>query len=163
VKTITLMRHGHANNKQLGSTDFERTLSHRGIEEATNIADKIFGLQISVDIFICSAAERTQQTCKILAERYQYPAENILSFKELYSAGYEEVLLLLQGLPNEINNIALIGHNPTMSECATLLNAEHKLIDMPTAGCISIEYETENWENFMAAKNKILHFSAPKF
>jgi phosphohistidine phosphatase len=163
VKTVTFIRHGNANNTVLGFKDFDRTLSNVGIEEATKVAAKIFAMQIPIDIFICSAAKRTMQTCEIFARQYNYSFDNILSNKELYNADYKDVLLLLQALPNEVNSIALIGHNPTMSECATLLNAEHKLIDMPTAGCISIEYETENWENFMAAKNKILHFSAPKF
>jgi phosphohistidine phosphatase len=162
VKTVTFIRHGNANNTVLGFKDFDRTLSNVGIEEATKVAAKIFAMQIPIDIFICSAAKRTMQTCEIFARHYNYSFDNILSNEELYNADYKDVLLLLQALPNEVNSIALIGHNPTMSECATILRNDNTMVDMPTAGCISFEYETENWKDLLMSASKVVQFSTPK-
>jgi phosphohistidine phosphatase len=128
----------------------------KGREEATKMAGKIWGMQIPADLFICSAAARTTETCNIFATQYGYALDNIISDKVLYNAEPETVLLVLQALPDEIRSVVLVGHNPAIGNCASLMHPNMGYVEMPTCGVISAVYDTNSWSNFMGATEKKL-------
>jgi phosphohistidine phosphatase len=162
MKTVTLVRHGNAKNNLLGEMDFDRTLTIKGREEATKMAGKIWGMQIPIDLFICSAAARTTETCELFANQYGYSLENIIADKILYNASPETIFLVLQALPDEVNSVVLVGHNPAIGNCASLMHPNMGHVEMPTCAVISVAYDTASWSNFMGvAEKKLLYYGVP--
>ena len=69
---------------------------------------------ILVDKVFCSTAERTKQTFDICSDGLNYPIAEAVYTDELYFAGPDEIVKLIQSLSESISSILIIGHNPTM-------------------------------------------------
>ena len=60
----------------------------------------------------------------------------------LYLASFEELVEAIQTVPNEIKHLAIVGHNPGLSQLASFLLAkEHPQFQMNTMELLSYEIE----------------------
>ena len=60
----------------------------------------------------------------------------------LYLASFEELAEAIQTVPNEIKHLAIVGHNPGLSQLASFLLAkEHPQLQMNTMELLSYEIE----------------------
>ena len=67
----------------------------------------------------------------------------------LYLASFEELAETIQTVPNEIKHLAIVGHNPGLSQLASFLLANaHPQFPMTTMELLSVDIE----ENFGALK-----------
>ena len=58
----------------------------------------------------------------------------------LYLASFEELAEAIQSVPNEITHLAIVGHNPGLSQLASFLVAkEHPQFQMNTMELLSYE------------------------
>lgn len=115
-KKILLLRHAEALNATFSINDFNRSLSHSGQQQASSIGQKILRLVTSPITVACSTAVRTRQTLETLN------IDHILDvhyYDSLYNGDltdYLEVITEASNFP-----LLLIGHNPVISELATIL------------------------------------------
>jgi phosphohistidine phosphatase len=161
MKTITFIRHGNASSSSFLVKDFERSLTEKGIAEAEKMSEVVLQLQIPVQLFICSAARRTLQTCEIFANSYNYESSNIIREQLLYNANAKQVYGYIESIPDEVSHIAIVGHNPTMSECASMLCQPPSFVDMPTCGVFSLSIETTSWNSFLECERKLVYLGKP--
>ena len=59
----------------------------------------------------------------------------------------------LYDLPNEINSVMLVGHNPAITNFANQF-IEDKIDSMPTSAAICISLKIDNWHDIIKAKGK---------
>lgn len=115
-KKILLLRHAEALNATFSINDFNRSLSHSGQQQASSIGQKIHRYVTSSISVACSTAVRTRQTLETLN------IDHILDvhyYDSLYNGDltdYLEVITEASNFP-----LLLIGHNPVISELATIL------------------------------------------
>lgn len=118
-RTLVILRHATA--EQSGPTDFERLLAESGQADAAAAGAWLAGRGVEPDAALVSAAVRTEMTWEALAEQAGWDVEATLE-EGLYDAGPESALDLLKAVDPAVETLVLIGHNPTVSILAQLLD-----------------------------------------
>jgi phosphohistidine phosphatase len=155
---LYLIRHGIAVDPDplvLDSitSDMLRPLTKKGRKKVEQVADKLKKLEIQFDLIMTSPLVRAQQTAKILIDRQispklevnqdLKPSASIQSWLTGWNARTDGVLL---------SKLALIGHEPHLSEWAELLMFDrvyHQLI-LKKGGIIGLKFPDQRIEIGMA-------------
>jgi phosphohistidine phosphatase len=151
MKTLYFIRHGKAEDKVPGQSDFDRDLATKGKQDAQIMGKKqrIQGLQ--PDLILTSPAPRALNTAKQFAEALAYPEEQIETDQKLYEATYEQLMERIYQLDDTYETVMLFGHNPAISEVVIELSREKGDI-LPTAGITGLSFNVEKW-NEVAPEN----------
>jgi thymidylate synthase (FAD) len=139
MKRIILMRHAEAEDRS-NEGDFFRKLTEKGKAQAAAAAE--FISKFVVDKAIVSTSVRTKQTLDIVLDRVNI--DNIEYSGAIYDRSQKEIMELLCNQSDDITNILIIGHNPTIYELALFLtNNDPKLINfsMTPASVIVIQIQ----------------------
>lgn len=167
TKILSLMRHATAENTQIGSRDFDRTLSEIGKKEADQAGEYL--LQYDIDKSIVSYAKRTKQTFELAAKNFKNTRSEIVT--DLYQNDNPDVIYdLLNAQKSSDKHILVIGHNPLIYEIAFMLanpNSKHHefLIStmMPPARVITLEFsDSDDWQNIAPGSGEILDIFTAK-
>ena len=133
TRTLVLLRHAKA-ERENGLGDAERPLAARGRRQATSLGPLLAEQVGAVDVALVSGALRTTETYKLLAATWPGAPESDVR-DELYLAGPRDVLEVLAELPDDVTRVLVVGHEPTMSSLAHLVNGERStLADMVVHG-----------------------------
>ena len=161
MKTIHLIRHAETNIKNYKSTDYLRCLNDSGLLEANLIAKKLSELDCNPDYILCSSAKRTTETALIIAKKLKFDEKQIIFDQYLYNATVKQLIEAINNIPNTFNNLALISHNPAISETSNYLTDD--FIDhLPTCGVVKIELNVDNWKHIIQGIGNIEFFIYPK-
>jgi phosphohistidine phosphatase len=118
-RTLVVIRHAHAEGS--AASDQERRLTDTGLAGAADIGTWLVTRGVQPDHALVSAAVRTEQTWRALAEAAGWDLEPELD-EGLYVAGPETALDLLRIVPDDVRTLLVVGHNPTMASLAQLLD-----------------------------------------
>ena len=149
MKTLYIIRHANSKSNNLEQNDFERTLDKVGLKEATFMAQKLKELDVAPDYIICSPSIRTTTTLELLCPEINYPLREVLFDQSIYEATLPILISIINSLPNTKNEIALIGHNPSITGLANYLT-DNYISCMTTCCIIKIELEIDNWNEIIA-------------
>ncbi|GAB7006032.1 histidine phosphatase family protein [Nocardioides sp. AN3] len=111
----------HAKAEAYGTTDHERVLTDRGIEDAAAAGAWLAGRGVVPDRALVSDARRTRQTWDALAGEAGWTLEPVVD-SVLYEAGSDTALDLVRAVEEDCATVVLIGHNPTMASLAQVLD-----------------------------------------
>ena len=124
-KSLFIVRHGAA--AHMAPSDHERELTEQGRAKIVELGAAFAARQISFDCVIASDATRASQTCEALVALLPViPMRR--AAHEYYRSSAQTWLQAVQELPEHVEKVLLIGHNPALSELATLLHG--KLIQL---------------------------------
>ena len=122
MKRLFLLRHAKSSWDDPGLADHDRPLAPRGRRASALIAEHLRRTRIRPALVLCSSAKRTRETLEGLQQALS-PVE--VQFEdELYGASSEELLQRLRAVPDEVESVMLIGHQPAIQELALHLAAE---------------------------------------
>ncbi len=133
-----LLRHAQAEPEN-GLGDEQRPLSAHGRRQAASLGPLLGAQAGGLDRALVSSALRTTETYKIVASGWDAAPEADVR-DEIYDAGAREVLALLAGLPEGARRVLVVGHEPTMSSLAHLLDGERSTL----AEMVSLGMSTAN-------------------
>ena len=156
MKKLLLIRHAKAAHTH-GITDFERPLKESGIEDATMMAQRLHENDIIPQLIISSPALRTLTTANIFSEHFAIHA--VETDEHIYEASEGALLQIIDKFPEERDFIALVGHNPGMSEILNYLTGESK--DIPTCGVAFINFEVDKWKEVSLNNGNLLYYDEP--
>jgi phosphohistidine phosphatase len=120
------------------------------------------------DLVLCSTATRTRQTLDaVLSEMEMEPA---IEFQEdLYLAGPGEMLELVASVPDTVESLLLVGHNPGTGVLAAALSGGgppetvHLMrAKFPTAGLAIIELSVNRWKDVESGCGTLKEFVRPR-
>jgi len=148
MKTLYLIRHAKSDWNNANLTDFERPLNKRGLKDAPFIAEKLKELTFNPDHIICSPAQRTSSTAKIICNGINYPIKDIVFEHSIYEASVTTLISLINLLPNNKDEVAIIGHNPSTTQLSNYLTDDY-IGNMPTCSIVKIELEIDNWNEIV--------------
>jgi phosphohistidine phosphatase len=95
--------------------DHERPLAPRGIRDAPKLGRWLGEHGYVPDHVVCSTARRTRETWALVSEAL--PSKPSVEYDEdLYGAGPEEFLRAVQRTADDVTTLALVGHEPGVSE-----------------------------------------------
>ena len=69
---------------------------------------------------------------------------------------------VLAALDDRFDSVAIIAHNPGITNFATQLAPDAELNNMPTCAVFAVKADVERWSAFGKAKREFLFFDYPK-
>ena len=108
-KQLFVLRHAKSSWDDPGLDDHERPLAPRGRRAVKVLAEHLREHGINPGQVLCSPARRTLETLEGAA-----PGGEALIEGKLYTATGSEIIERLRQIPEEIDSVMVIGHNPAM-------------------------------------------------
>lgn len=155
MKTIILIRHSKS-SWNFPLKDFDRPLTDNGISKAIKIAENSKDY-ISKEFTIwSSSAKRAKDTAKLIVKNWGLDTNAITFLDDLYTFDERKLEELIKSCTDDCNNLILFGHNNAITD---FVNKFGNIFigNVPTAGFVSITFETNNWKKLSKGKTtKIL-------
>jgi phosphohistidine phosphatase len=165
MKRLHLLRHAKSSWNDPTLADHDRPLAPRGRRAAKVMAEHLARKGISPELVVCSPSRRTRQTLKRLAPALGKSAEVRIE-PELYAAPAADLLDVLHEVPDEVESVMLIGHNPGIQDLALSLASAGPEIQrlrskFPTAALATLELDG-TWRELAPGSAELASFVKPK-
>ncbi len=163
MKTLYLLRHAHAEPRELSLSDFDRPLDERGQQEAQAVADYLQAKKITFDFVMCSAALRTQETLEPL--RAVIGTDAIEISEHFYNISEEQILKYLKNVSDERNHILYTGHNPGIAFAAlkfTKVFPKVLIEGVTPATLMGFQFPLDLWKDLDWREGEVIDVFQPK-
>ena len=115
MKKIFIARHASTRSALRGQEDIDRELTRKGETEAGWLGHHLQAHNDLPALILTSTANRAKETA-ILAREALMPELPIQTDAQLYLAPAAKIFKILHSLPEDINSVLLVGHNPGLSD-----------------------------------------------
>jgi len=159
MKKLYIVRHTNKAEKKQGQDDYDRELSQKGLDQARQIASNLSKTISSTDLIVSSPAIRTKQTAEIFAEVLEYN-KSIMYNEVLYMAFVNELIETISYTFDTVENMILIGHNPSLTALAiTLVDFKEKF---EIGGIMEIEFDCNSWIDISKENARLVSYTYPE-
>jgi phosphohistidine phosphatase len=170
VKRLFLLRHAKAVPAESDVEDFDRTLMLSGMQDAGAMARHLHKSDYTVNLILCSSAARTVQTAELVVLELGCEIE----YRDnLYLAEPAKILAAVRAAPAGVAHLMVVGHNPGLESCATLLarepvrrseRARHEALEekFPTGALAILDFDVGRWRDVAQGAGKLVDFVRPK-
>ena len=114
---LHLIRHAAAEIPRLDLLDASRKLTFKGKDQAKVLRKTLQTLEVNYDLVLCSPWRRARETASLL----EPVADKLEPCELLAQAPSQELKQLIEDLANKHKLVALVGHQPWISELTALL------------------------------------------
>ena len=142
-KQLSIIRHAKSST-DLSGPDRDRALNERGQGDAKLIGKFLSAQGVEFDQVYCSTAIRARQTFAKINELLKLPEDQVHFDDSLYLASLPVLLSFIENLSNAHRHIALVGHNPGLTELCNTLGAGD-LGNLPTCGVFTVQFSADDW------------------
>jgi len=160
LKQLLLIRHAKTEQDPF-KKDSERKLTDRGHGDCELMGNRLLQQEFLADKILVSSAKRTMQTAKDLQDLLNWDENQVEVLSHFYLASAEEMLGEIKKSAAEYQSIAIIAHNPGMTDLFNILGSV-RLDNLPTCGMALFELEADTWKQVKHHENKLLWYSWPK-
>ncbi len=161
MKTVYFVRHAKSSWDHPGMRDIDRPLNERGLRDAPFMAHLLAGKGIRIDRILSSPANRAYSTALFFASSFQIPQAEVEVNRGIYEAWPDEIIRIINQLPDQLASIALFGHNPTLTAVANMFSDEY-IVNLPTCGIFKVEADIAHWKEFQRETGKLTALFFPK-
>lgn len=158
-RRLLLLRHAKSSWDDPALADHDRPLAPRGRKASKLIRAHLRREQIDVSLVLCSSARRARETLELVSVSGPVEVE-----RELYGASASQLLERLRRLPDELDAVMLIGHNPAIQELAVGLVADGSGLasrKFPTGALATLTF-TGSWRALESGQAELAAFVTPK-
>jgi len=128
-RTLILLRHAKSDWSG-GEADIARPLAKRGRRQAPDAGRWLAANLDRVDLAVVSPANRARSTWRLVSAGLDVAARTRIDDR-LYAASDDELLTVVRELPDDVETVVLVGHNPGIEDLITLLTGDWA--PMPTS------------------------------
>lgn len=160
MKNLLLIRHAKSSWDDASLGDRERRLNKRGKKDAPTLGRLLLEKGLQFDVLLSSPAKRAFKTAKLIAQEIDYPKKRIDIREALYEQGLEAMLEVIAGLDDGWQRVALVGHNPELTDLANRLSGAG-IDNVPTCGLVSIEFSQVHWRDCAREGGRLAMFERP--
>lgn len=161
MKTLILIRHAKSSWDDLSLRDFDRDLNKRGRRDAPEMGRRLAARYAILDAFVVSTACRARATAELMAGELDFPPERIEFRDELYLASPSTMLDVIRQVPDSVQTLALLAHNPGITELANRLSGGRRIDNMPTSGVATFNLSADSWRQ-IGGGAELIDFDYPK-
>jgi phosphohistidine phosphatase len=162
MRRLTLIRHANADWKNPSVPDFDRPLNKRGLTEAEAIGKQLLEQQLVPDLVLTSPARRTQQTTEVIVRKLALAARRVKSHEVLYLGTIDDILALVRATGPKVQHLAIVGHNPGISEVAKHFAPESTpIVELTTGAACSLTFTARSWLNIAPPAAHAVQFQPP--
>jgi phosphohistidine phosphatase len=170
MKRLFLLRHAKAVPAESSIEDFDRTLMLSGMQDAGAMARHLHKSGYAAKLILCSAAARTVQTAELMLHELECEIE----YRDnLYLAEPAKIVAAVRGAPVSVPALMVVGHNPGLEACATLLarepvrrkeRARHEALEekFPTCALAILDFDVGRWRDVVQGTGRLVDFIRPK-
>jgi phosphohistidine phosphatase len=166
MRHLLLLRHAEAIHPS-GCKDHDRPLTKTGRLAARHMGDVLARKQLHLDLALASDAQRTRETLELaLAEFRQSP--KIILDPQLYHAERNDLMEVVRQLPDEAQDVLIVGHNPSVAEFGLYLadgaNEEalrRMAYSVPPGALAIFEISAPEWSDLRWSSAKLNLFLTP--
>lgn len=159
-KSLHIIRHAKSDWSN-ECADFDRGLNKRGYADAKLIGEYLQANNYLLEQVFCSTARRARVTLEELNRYLEIPSDNIQYIDALYLASRSTLFGFVENIDNEFNNVALIGHNPGLTELSYYLSGDY-LQNLPTCGVYSIYFDVDDWQAVSCDSGSTTKYITPR-
>jgi phosphohistidine phosphatase len=167
MRTLILLRHLKSSWDDPGLPDHDRPLAPRGRRAGTRIRREIQDEGIAPQLVLCSSAVRAVGTWKAICAGVP-EGRRVEIEPGLYAASAESLLGRLRRVPDELETVLLIAHNPGIGDLALGLAGtgdakalERMQAKYPTGGLATLTFEG-SWTDLGWAGTQLVEFVVPR-
>jgi phosphohistidine phosphatase len=165
MKRIYLLRHAKSSWKDTSLPDHDRPLAGRGRRAAKAIARHMREHGIEPELVLCSTARRARETLELIEPALDTRAVHVEH--DLYAASAPALLERLRTVPDTVESVLLIGHNPGLQELALDLarsgSAAGELgAKYPTAALATLAFPASSWQRLDRGTGELVELVRPR-
>ena len=165
TRHLVLIRHAKATQ---GGIDAERPLAERGVVDAAAIGRWLAERSLVPDRVVVSPARRASQTWQLAGAELGASAEPVVE-ERVNDNTLSDLLRVVRESPPDVSTLAVVGHNPSIAELASVLDDRHGETvarqelahKYPTSGIAVFELGIE-WEQVDFGTGTLRQFAAPR-
>ena len=162
---LLIMRHAKSDWSQ-NCGDFDRPLNKRGIRSAKKMGLWMKGKAILPRQILVSPARRALSTAQLFCNAASIDPAAIQIMQTIYGASESELYQVLRQMPDKLENILIIGHNPGLEALLVSLATEdihlareEKLL--PTASIAHLTIQTP-WRDLSEKQGLLRSITRPR-
>jgi phosphohistidine phosphatase len=160
MKTLLVLRHAKSSRDDPSLQDHARPLNDRGLRDAPRAGAMLKEKDLIPDAILCSPAVRAQDTARLAAKaaKFTKPIETVADF---YPGDPRDYIQELKNLPDDLNRVMVVGHNPGLEELVWHLSGGPQ--ELPTASVTHFELPVEHWNELShKTRAKLIFIWRPK-
>lgn len=161
MKRLLIIRHAKSSWDFPELTDFERPINHRGQRDLPVMAQRLRKLNLTIDSWISSPANRAITTAIGHTQAFGLTETQIEQNHRLYHASSRELQTVISQTQDSIETLALFGHNPGLTDLINDLS-DFELWNLPTCAVCGIEFDFNSWKEIVDHKGKKFYYDFPK-
>ena len=151
---LWLIRHAKSSWADPGLRDFDRPLNDRGQRDGPLMQAWLARQSFGPALIRTSEAARAQATAAFV--QGAFPEARLEADRRLYGASPETMAEIVRETPAEIESLALVAHNPGMTQCINLLAGRQAIDDLPTFGIARFQWSGDGSD--LGREQAILEF-----
>ena len=156
-KSLLLIRHSEAKDSSSDSLDIERVLTAKGHRDSLNMRAWLNKLAQKPGWFWASTATRTVHTAQLAMEKAE--AELVID-PSLYLATAETILDIVRSSPEDISCVAVVAHNPGISDLVNRFSRTEKINYLPPSGIGYLQLDCE-WSELTTSNKYDVNLTLP--
>jgi phosphohistidine phosphatase len=159
IRRLLLLRHAKSSWDDPSLADHDRPLAPRGRKAATRIGEHLRRERIPVALVLCSSATRARETLDLVA-----PPGEIRFERDLYGATAAELVERVRRVPDDVDVLMLIGHEPAIRDLAVALSAPGSGLGdrkFPTGALATLTF-TGPWDALGPERAQLAAFVTPR-
>lgn len=158
---IWLHRHAKSSWGDPGARDFDRPLNKRGNRDALDMSRWLSAQSDPPTWLWTSDAVRALATARVVQAAFGMDDDHLIEVHELYLAPPELLLDVLRRTPAGVTSVALVAHNPGITEALNLLTGIEVTVNLPTFGTARLDYDGD-WAQLRFGHCAIDLLTSPK-
>ena len=158
MRKLLLIRHAKSSRKFSEPDDHERPLNKRGEQDVLTMARHLADKDEALDVIFSSTATRALDYAQSISEFTHVDLNPDLTF---YTFDVDQLLEILRHLPNSANNVAVVAHNPAITQAVNRLS-NSEIRNVPTAAIVCLACDVEEWMDLAEATCELEYFVSPK-
>ncbi|MDX5329491.1 MAG: CHAD domain-containing protein, partial [Marinobacter sp.] len=159
MKHLFLIRHAKSSWDSDNLSDKDRPLNPRGEQQLAPLGRALLRYGAMAGEIHVSPALRAQQTLKGILPPSIFEAQTYTD-PELYTFDYRRLLQWLQTCGDQVQTLAIVGHNPALLELAASLVPQAPF-ELPTASFIHIRLPIKHWRKLGKQEGRLETFLTP--
>ena len=135
---LWVIRHAKSSWKT-GKPDFDRPLNKRGERDGPRMGAWLSDQEDRPTWVVSSDAARARATADFVCAWAQVNGEALRLEPRLYLAGAETILDVVKETPDDVTSMAVVCHNPGITDFVNAMLGEPRLDNLPTFGIAKLE------------------------
>ncbi len=165
-RTLMILRHTKSDWNTDVESDFDRPLNKRGKKDAPRMGRWLRRLKVNPDYVLGSPAKRAEQTLLAVAKELEIKKKRIHWEPRIYEASVGRLLEVLASVPDDAQEVLLVGHNPGLEELVAFLCRTGSLPDPAVGflktGAFARIRMPENWHRLRPGCAELAQLMRPK-